>query len=246
MGRQDGAAQRPGQVHGQSRGHTARPEARPRPHSAAPERRGPGHTAWPERRSPGQQEGDRQHASCPETQTQAEGNPGQIRGFILRTNQPLGHAASRELAGPVLICQVCELRLSEELLLSFQKTHSCTPQSAASCLFVLVPRGAQCGRKDVGALWTHRGVLVTSEPASVCWAGHPARVCRGWWWWQGALLGGGPRLLASDSAPSGRVAVDVPPSRAWPPAICKAPEWSVFENAAATREKPRGSHRLAR
>ena len=132
MGRQDGAAQRPGQVHGQSRGHTARPEARPRPHSAAPERRGPGHTAWPERRSPGQQEGDRQHASCPETQTQAEGNPGQIRGFILRTNQPLGHAASRELAGPVLICQVCELRLSEELLLSFQKTHSCTPQSARS------------------------------------------------------------------------------------------------------------------
>ena len=105
----------------------------------------------------------------------------------------------------------------------------CTEPVPASCLFVLVPRGAQCGRKDVGALWTHRGVLVTSEPASVCWAGHPARVCRGWWWWQGALLGGGPRLLASDSAPSGRVAVDVPPSRAWPPAICKAPEWSVLK-----------------
>lgn len=61
-----------------------------------------------------------------------EGNTGQVRGFILGTNQPLGHAASRELAGPLLICQICELRLSEELLLSFQKTHSCTPQSARS------------------------------------------------------------------------------------------------------------------
>lgn len=113
-GRQDGAAQRPGQVRGQSPGHTARPrrgvagEARPRP------------------------AGRRQHASRSETQTQAEGNTGQVRGFILGTNQPLGHAASRELAGPVLICQICELRLSEELLLSFQKTHSCTPQSARS------------------------------------------------------------------------------------------------------------------
>lgn len=55
----------------------------------------------------------------------------------------------------------------------------CTEPVPASCLSVLVPRGAQYGRKDVGALWTHRGVLVASEPASVCWAGRPSRVCRG-------------------------------------------------------------------
>ena len=45
-GRQDGAAQRPGQVRGQSPGHTARP------------RRGAAPATWPERRGPGQREGD--------------------------------------------------------------------------------------------------------------------------------------------------------------------------------------------
>lgn len=48
-------------------------------------------------------------------------------------------------------------------------------------------------------------------------------------WWRGALLGAGPRLLAPDSAPSGRVAVDVPPCRAWPPAVRKASEGSVLK-----------------
>ena len=116
-------------------------------------------------------------------------------------------------------------RRCRETRSELESAQSLSPPAVSS---VPVPRGAQCGRKDGGALWTRRGVSWCLW-ACTCVLGGPPCVGRRGRWWRGALLGAGPRLLAPDSAPSGRVAVYVPPCRAWPPAVRKASEGSVLK-----------------